>query len=108
VQTLAAARRRLLAAADSAAALLADQIVDKELSPADRRAAAVALMDRAGLKPTDKLELSGPDGGDIVGKVIVKLVRAGEREERTLEENRDDTDSLSERNLPRLVSDSAD
>jgi hypothetical protein len=45
------ARERLLEGADPAAALLNEQVKDKKLSAADRRSAAVAILDRAGLAP---------------------------------------------------------
>lgn len=64
-QVREAARRRLLAAADPAAAELERQLRDKTATHADKRACAIAILDRAGLKPTDKIELSGPDGGPI-------------------------------------------
>lgn len=64
-QVREAAKLRLLAASDPAAKVLVDQLHSRKATPADKRAAAIAILDRAGLKPTDKLELSGPNGGPI-------------------------------------------
>ncbi len=69
-QVIAAARLRLLMAADSVAGVLVSQALGKgkeykNLPAAEKRAAAIAVIDRAGLKPTDKVELTGRDGGPI-------------------------------------------
>lgn len=77
-QVVAAARIRLMEAADPAAALLVRQMAGKlvnakgkllppEQQPDDntRQKAALAILDRAGLKPTDRLEISGPGGGPV-------------------------------------------
>lgn len=66
-QVKEAARIRLLMAADLAAGELVRQMMGKgkKLTDADRRAAAIAILDRAGLKPTEKVELTGPQGGPI-------------------------------------------
>ncbi len=65
------ALERLLMAADSMAGILVQQARNKKLGAADRRQAAIAVLDRAGLKPTDKLEISGPDGEAITAEIDV-------------------------------------
>lgn len=60
------ARSRLLEAADPAAAVLVQQLKAKGLSAADQRAAAIAILDRVGLKPTARLELAGANTGPTV------------------------------------------
>jgi hypothetical protein len=64
-QVIRAAKLRLLMAADEAAGCLVAQIRNSKLSAQDRRAASIAIMDRAGLKPGDSLTISGPDGGPV-------------------------------------------
>lgn len=54
-------------ASDMCAGVLVAQAQNKKLQPNDRRAAALAVMDRAGLKPTDTVVNMhvGPDGGPV-------------------------------------------
>lgn len=63
-QVREAARLRLLSAADDAAAVLI-RLTKKKASDSDVRQAAIAVLDRAGLKPTHKVELTGEHGGPI-------------------------------------------
>lgn len=64
-QVQAAAKVRLAMAADYAAATLIRLSRKKKASDADLRAACKEILDRAGLKPTDRLEISGPGGGPV-------------------------------------------
>lgn len=62
-QVREAARLRLLQAADPAAAELVAQLKNRKLPARDRRSAAVAVLDRAGLGPRAKFVSGEPDGG---------------------------------------------
>lgn len=73
-QVLAKARQRLLEAADPAAAYLVSLVKDKKAPPADRRQAATAIMDRAGLSPKQVMELTGAEGGPVQGLIRVEFV----------------------------------
>ena len=50
-QVIEKARQRLLEGTDPAAALLTEQVKNKKLAASDRRLAAIAILDRAGLAP---------------------------------------------------------
>ncbi|MGH9649802.1 MAG: hypothetical protein ACRD3I_04950 [Terriglobales bacterium] len=56
-QVREAARLRLLQATDPAAAELVRQVKAKKLAAVDRRQAAVAILDRAGLGPSSSTEV---------------------------------------------------
>lgn len=59
-QVRAKAAARLLAGADYAAALLVRQALNHRLDPSDRRAAATAILDRAGLAPGEERDKEPP------------------------------------------------
>jgi hypothetical protein len=80
-QVRAKANERLLALVDPALATLARGVAKREGIPGPTEiAAARDILDRAGFKPTDKTELTGPDGGPIEHVVKVRLVKSGARE----------------------------
>lgn len=59
------ALERMIAASDIVAGELIAIVRDKRQPAAARVAAANSVLDRAGLKPADAIELSGPGGGPI-------------------------------------------
>ncbi len=63
-QVVARARLRLAEAADPAAVRLVE-LLDSEDEAAQYRA-AVAILDRAGIPKTDRVELTGAEGGPVV------------------------------------------
>ncbi len=69
-QTLAAARLRLAALVDPAIGVLAYAIKQKSQNLPAALTAAKDAMDRAGLKVSDKLEVSGAEGGPLVVRYV--------------------------------------
>ena len=63
-QVLRTARQRLAALVDPALDVFEKRLMDDE-NPALAVVVARDVMDRAGYKATDKVEISGPDGGAI-------------------------------------------
>ena len=64
-------RERMLAAADPALGEMI-RLFKKARNEAVRRQAAADILDRAGYKPSDKLEHTGPDGGPVQIMVLYK------------------------------------
>lgn len=73
-----AARLRLLALVDPALATLGRSLDLKGNQAQVALAAARDVLDRAGFKSTEKLEISGADGGPIREEMVVRFVRPGE------------------------------
>ena len=73
-QVRAKAAQRLLEAADPAAAYLASLVKNPKAPESDRRQAATAILDRAGLSPKQVVEHSGPGGEPIQGLIRVEFV----------------------------------
>lgn len=85
-QVIAAARLRLLLAADPAAALIVSQMKNSKLDARERRAAAIEILNRAGLKADADLvqarvqaiqatvQASTPDGGSVISEIKITLV----------------------------------
>lgn len=57
-QTMAAAKLRLAALVDPAIGVLAKAMKDQKKQPASALAAARDVLDRAGLKPADQIEIT--------------------------------------------------
>lgn len=73
-QVKAKAQQRLLAAADDAAAVLVQIIMDKK-SPANVRVQAIKdLLDRAGLKPVEQVEITTLDES-VIDREIARLLK---------------------------------
>lgn len=64
-------RERILAAADPALGEMI-RLVRKARNEAVRRQAAADLLDRAGYKPSDKLEHTGADGGPVKLAIVYR------------------------------------
>ena len=73
-QTIKAAQLRLLMAADSIAGILVEIAQDSKMPPATRVAAARDILDRAGLKPVEQVEVTTVDS-DVVDLEIRRLLR---------------------------------
>jgi len=73
-QVRAKAAQRLLEAADPAAAYLVSLVRDKSAAHNDRKGAAIAILDRAGLSVKQVIEHSGPDGGAIETSIRVEYI----------------------------------
>ena len=73
-QVKAKAQQRLLAAADDAAAVLVQIIMDKKSPPAVRVAAVKDLLDRAGLKPVEQIEVTTLDES-VIDREIARLLK---------------------------------
>lgn len=69
-QTMAAAKLRLAALVDPAIGVLARAMKDQKKQPASALAAARDVLDRAGFKAKDSLELTGGDGGPLIVRYI--------------------------------------
>ncbi len=78
-QVRAAALARLIAASDIVAGELIKIAKNPKMPAAARVSAANSVLDRAGLKPSERLELAGVDGAPIQNEVIVRLVKADGR-----------------------------
>lgn len=63
-QVIRSARERLASLVDPAITVFEERLADGE-SPALQIQVAKDILDRTGHKATDKVELSGPDGGPI-------------------------------------------
>jgi hypothetical protein len=73
LEPLAQARRMLHQGAPTAVAVLLEQVADERLEPRDRRAAAMVLLDRAGLVPGSTVEVSARGEEE---SVAVQLLRS--------------------------------
>ena len=73
-QVKAAAQNRILAAADTTAAVLLAIAHDPKMPPAVRVTACKDLLDRAGLKPVEQVEVTTVDS-DVVDLEIRRLLR---------------------------------
>ena len=78
-QVREAARRRLLALVDPALATLARSLKLDGPAASVALAAAKDVLDRAGMKGAEVLQLTGVDGAPIQNEVIVRLVKADGR-----------------------------
>ena len=73
-QVKAKAQQRLLMAADDMAAVMVAIAFNEKMPPAVRVAAARDVMDRAGLKPVEQVEVTTVDS-DVVDLEIRRLLR---------------------------------
>lgn len=94
-QAIKAAKLRLIALADPAINALAQVVRDKEASQADRIKAANAILDRAGLGPSSKIEHGAEPHVGFLGMVLrgdADVDRSGRYDRRTvdLEDDEDD------------------
>lgn len=69
------ALERMIAACDIVAGELIAIARDKKQPAAARVSAANSVLDRAGMKPTDRVELSGADGAPVQTEMVVRFVK---------------------------------
>lgn len=72
-QVLAKARERLALAADDAVSVLIRLMADPKVSPSDRRQAAAAILDRAGIRSGAELEVTVAPWVGVIEGVIAEV-----------------------------------
>lgn len=72
-QVLAKARERLALAADDAVSVLIRLMADPKVSPSDRRQAAAAILDRAGIRSGAELEVTVAPWMGVIEGVIAEV-----------------------------------
>lgn len=104
-QVQATAAERLASFVDPALTALR-QLVDNADQDSVRLSAIKDILDRAGYKPADKQQISGPDGGPIqtedvgisdddrAARIVAVLERARSRADRPVDSHESDLDSL--------------